>query len=91
MDDLKKINALLQGLKRVKSELIRRNKLSDKVRDRGNCTFKKVQKLNADLNWQCMDYDKSKTDFARMYNNSVFDVGVDVKFYNPSPFHSYKH
>lgn len=92
MEDLQKIDDLLNALKRVKMELKRRNKISTNLRDRQEFfTQNKIQKLNTDLNWQCMEYDKSKTDFARLYKNSVFDVGVEVKEYRPSGFHFYRH
>lgn len=91
MEDLKQIEVLLDALKRVKAELKRRNKISDTLRNSGNCTIKRKQKLNTDLNWQCMEYDKAKTDFARLFENGLLDVGTEKKVYNPSSFHSYIH
>ena len=94
MTELEEIEQLLTVLKTVKSELIRRDKISVNCREafaNNNVSQKRVQRLNADLNWQCMTYDQRKTDFARLYDKSKIKTGIEEKEYNPSSFHTYKY
>lgn len=95
MEEQKEINEidnLIQSLKYVKSNLLKKNKLSKKAYEMSytSNTQRSVQKASVNLNWQCMELDKAKTNFARMFKGSLVDVCVEEKEYNPSGFHSYK-
>ena len=92
MDDLKKLDELLQALKTVKAELKRKDRISEKAGKMTtyNSTPRRFQNVYADLNWACMEYDMAKTRFARAFKGSFLDVSTDEKTYNPSSFHSYK-
>lgn len=87
------INVLIDTLKYLKATIKRKNKISDRLRNftHSNNTPRQYEKANVDLNWECMELDKIKTDFARFYEKSSIKVGIGEKNYSPSPFHNYKH
>lgn len=93
MTDIEKIDLLISNLRRVKSEIKRKERLSQNRADMSMRTHtqKRIQKAEADLNWQCMEVDKSKIDFARLFKGSLVDVSTAETTFNPSPFHSYKY
>lgn len=93
LSDMEQVDILLKPLKAVKSSLKRKDRLSKKRREMSpeNHTPRRIQSAEADLNWECMNLDKAKTDFARMFQGSVVDVDTGEKVYNPSGFHKYKH
>ena len=94
MTELQEIEQLISLLKTIKREKIRFQKISENTKnayDSNDVSQKRVQKLNADLNWQAMTYDQRKTDFARLYDKSQIKTGIGEKEYNPSPFHTYKY
>ena len=93
MNDLELIDQLISRLRILKSTIKRKNKLSEKSINLtpANATQKRIQKVHADLNWECMYVDQRKTDVARLFKNSVLDVHTGEKTYCPSPFHKYKY
>lgn len=92
MDELQKIDELLDTLKYLKNSVKKKDKLSEKAMNTNHRTHtqRQIEKANVNLNWQCMEVDKIKTDFARKFKGSFLDVSTDKKEYNPSGFHSYK-
>lgn len=93
MEDIKLIENMINHLRTLKSDIQKKEKLSTKLRDTQLCDVspKRIEKMNTDLNWQCMNIDKKKTDIARLFKGSMLDVSTDEKEYNPSGWHNYKH
>lgn len=93
MKDLQQIKAMTAALKSLKAAVEKREKLSAKrsAMSTNNSTDKARGKVNADLNWQCMEVDKKATDFARLFEGSCCDVGTETKHYSPSGFHEYQY
>lgn len=93
MEEIKTIETALLLLKNVRSCQLKVDKLTNKVVNMHYTThsIKSINRENANLNWACMNLDKAKTDFARCIIGSCLDVSVEVKEYNPSGFHNYKH
>lgn len=93
MEELNQIENMIEALRRLRASIKKKDKLSEKLfnMDYRNHTPKRIQSVNADLNWECMNIDKEKTNFARIFKGSCIDVGIEEKQYNPSGFHSYKH
>lgn len=93
MEEQEFIDQMIARLRSVKACMKKREKLSQKalgmnVRDN---TPRQIQKANTELNWECMNLDKSIVDFARAYKGSMLDVHTGEREYNPSGFHCYKH
>jgi hypothetical protein len=93
MQELEQLEQMLALLKNIKRANVKKGKLSDKLAkmDHYNSTPKRIGAANANLNWECMNYDKLKVDFARLFKDSCLDVGVSEREYNPSGFHSFKY
>jgi len=93
MTDLETIEQAIILLKAVKSSLVKREKLSAKTgaMNPTNSTPKRIDNATACLNWECMEYSKSKVNFARLFKGSVLDVSTAVQTYRPSPFQEYTH
>jgi len=91
--ETKDLDIMLALLKAVKANIVKAKKLSDKsfAYNTTTHTFKAIQKINADHNWQMMNLEKSKVDFARYFKTSILNVNTDTKKYSPSSFHTYKH
>lgn len=91
MKDIEQIDSLITALKRLKGEVLKREKLSAKRSGMSleNTTDKARGKANADLNWQCIEVDKRATDVSRMFHGSCCDVGTGTKTYCPTGFHEY--
>lgn len=89
----REVNVLIDKLKYLKHTIKRRNRISERLSNftHTNNTPRQYEKVNTDLNWECVEVDKIKTDFARLYEVSGIKVGTGEKNYNPSPFHNYKH
>ena len=92
MNEKEFIDDLIKKLRALKSSIKKKDMLSDKVMEANplNNTPKQIQKAHTNLNWQCMQIDKEKTNIARTFKDSFLDVDTSEKEYNPSPFHSYK-
>lgn len=93
MTDLETINQAIALLKSAKSSLVKREKLSAKVgaMNMTNATPKRIGNATASLNWECMEYSKSKVNFARLFKGSILDVSTEVQTYRPSGYHEYTH
>ena len=91
MTDIEKIDSFIDRLKSIKQSMKKKEKLSDKAFNLRCGTPRQFQKVNTALNWECMNLDKSITDFAREFKGSLLDVDTGEKTYNPSGFHNYKH
>ncbi len=91
--EIELIDSLISTAKYLKTAIKKRDKLSEKAFNMSRYTHspRQIEKTNVDLNWQCMEVDKIKTDFARLFKGSLVDVGTGEKEYNPSGFHSYKY
>lgn len=90
MKENETISQLISKLKSLKTSISKRDLMSDKL---FNLDLKSPQRqrLNASLDFECINIDKLKTDIARLYKGSDIEVGKEEKQYNPTGFHSYKH
>lgn len=94
MREVEEIDQLIKLLKTARAEHIKRSKISTKTREayeNKNVSAKRVQSLNADLNWQCMTADKRLIDIARAYEKMSIHRTTGEKEYSPSAFHTYKY
>lgn len=92
MSQISDIDQMIKLLQNARREIKKQQKLSEKCHESWeNSTPRRVQKLNADLNWQGMEVDKRLTDIARFYAKSSIVTGTEEKEYNPSGFHRYKY
>lgn len=93
MKEFEQINDMLSLLKLIKTSVNKREKLSNKAFEMNTKTHtnKQISKIITNLDWECMNIDKLKTDFARKFKNSVLDVSTEEKTYKPTGFHEYKH
>lgn len=85
-EKINKIDQLLKQLKTLKSSLKKQEKLRAKsfnANPRDN-SQKHIQKIEADLNFHCMDVQKEITGISRTFKDSFLDVSTDKKVYNPS-------
>lgn len=87
------IDAMIAALKQTKTAIKKRDKLSEKqsALTLDNSTDRRRGKAREDLNWQCIEVDKRKTDVARLFKGSCCDVGTETKYYRPSGFHEYQY
>lgn len=92
MKEIELIDLMIDRLKSLKSSIKKKDKISDKAFNMNpqNSTPRQIQKASTDLNWQCMEVDKGKTEIARIFKGSCLDVDTGEKEYNPSGFHKYK-
>lgn len=83
------VQAAIDNLKRLKSELIKTDKLSTQAFE-CNGTPRKKQNLSASLNWQCMHLDKMRKQAYSSIKDTCIEVSLEIQEYNPSGFHKYK-
>ena len=68
-----------------------RDNLSAKMGKEGmDWGMKKRTKVSTDLNWLSMKLEEQRTNIARIFKGSHFDVETNEKEYNPSGWHNYK-
>jgi hypothetical protein len=93
MTQLKAIETMIELCKTVKKEVIKKEKLSKKCCDIDpkNMTRKRIQKINTDLNWQCMTVSQRIIDVARFFEKSSLNVDTSETEFNPSSFHKYRY
>ena len=91
-EKISNIDKVLSELKTLKSEYQKAEKLSEKSlnMDFKNNTPKQIQKVSADLNWQCMHIDKVKKRVWKSILESELEVDLEDTEYKPSGFHTYK-
>lgn len=91
-EQIKEIDHMIALLKTIKSSIKKKENLSDKscYMTPQNSSLKQITKAAANLNWQCMELDKEKTRFARLFKGSFLDISTGEKEYNPSGFHHYR-
>lgn len=87
-DEISEVQAAIDNLKRLKSELVKTKKISDNA---FNCngTVRAKAKASANLNWQCMHLDKMRKQAYASIVNSCIPVRLEKQEYNPSGFHKY--
>lgn len=87
------IKKLIDDLKRIKKLEEQKEKTSQKRFDMDHRThsIRSIEKTTAQLNWLCMELEKAKIDFARLYKWSEYDVWVWEQTFEVSWFHNYKH
>lgn len=88
--ELETLSSLLKALTNAVKDKNKKSKRAFDLR-MGNASPKQIQKASTELNWCCMYIEKLKQDFARAFDKSSINVGVEEKEYNPSGFHNYKH
>lgn len=90
MEEVKKIDLVMKQLKILKSDILKKDKLSSSAL---NCdgTPKQRQKASINLNWQCMHLDKQrKATWKAIKDADFLEVDIEETEYNPSAFHTYK-
>ena len=90
-EEIEEVDRLIAGLRTLKSDLKKAERKSEKAFSMNiqDHSPRQMGKASTDLNWQCMEVDKSKTRVARLFDGSCCDVGRGQKDYNPSAFHQY--
>lgn len=86
------IDQMIKTLRNIKTEIKRRDKLNIRLEKAFNeGTERQITNLTAELNWQCMELEKRRIDFARLFEDSPLDVGTGEHTFRPSGFHTYKY
>jgi len=90
--EIEKIDQVIRQLRILKSYVLKRDVLSKKAFDAcmQNSTRRKIEKVNADLNWHCMSLDKHRVLVSKVIQQSGLLVSTEPREYNPSAFHNYK-
>lgn len=82
---------LIRAFKYFQKLKQQRDNLSAKMGEDGmEWSMKKRTKVSTDLNWLSMKLEEQRTNIARIFKGSHFDVETNEKEYNPSGWHNYK-
>lgn len=90
--EIEQIDEIILALKVLKSDILKTEKLSEKAFNTStqNSSMRAIEKVNNDLNWQCMYLDKQRVRVSKLIQESELLVSIESKEYNPSGFHKYK-
>lgn len=91
-EEYKKIDAVYNQLKNLRSEMSKTIKLSDKTFNVKSSSPRQLDRLSANLNYQCMHLEKCRKNFWRtiLENKDILDVSLEEREYHLSGFHKYK-
>ena len=82
---------LTRALKYFQKLKQQRDNLSAKMGADGmDWSMKTRTKVSTDLNWLSMKLEEQRTNIARIFKGSDFDVETNEKEYNPSGWHKYR-
>jgi len=90
---IEKFNAIKKQAAEVEKSYKKLERLREKTLQ---ClTPKQAEKVNADMNWLCMEIDKQKHELHCLCVEAGIAKREDDRYgeveFNPSPYHSYKH
>lgn len=91
--EIEYIDNLIIKLKSLKQSIKKIDKLTEKSMNMNfyDNTKRQRWKINAELDFECINREKIKTDIARLFNNSFLDVWIEKKVYKPNWFQEYIH
>lgn len=91
-DEFKKVDLVYSQLRNLRNEMLNTIKKSEKAFNIKSMSPKQLDRITANLNFQCLHLEKCRKQFWKAFleNQEIFDVSLEEREYNPSEFHKYK-